>query len=280
MMTDNELNGRVAVVTGGGSGIGRGICQALAVDGAQVIVADIDHGAAQSVAGQLTRNGHRAAAVACDVADRANVEALADRAWETFGHVDMIFNNAGISGNRADCIDIDEHDARTILDVNLIGVWHGCAVFGRRFVGQGTPANIVNTCSEHGLATPVTRAAFYTASKHALLGLSDVLRQELPDHITVSVLFPGVVASKLTGMDGEESPRFGLSAREVGRRTVDAVKAGEFYIVTHPPVAAFVQERTQEILEAFDRQAPRFDGDERLDTRAILTNFTRNHGED
>ena len=275
-MTDNELLGRVAVVTGGGSGIGRGICQALAEDGAQVIVADIDHSAAQSVADQLTSNGHRAAAVACDVSDRASVEALAEGAWETFGRVDMVFNNAGISGNRADCIDIDEHDARAIVDVNLIGVWHGCAIFGRRFVDQGTRANIVNTCSEHGLAAPVTRAAFYTASKHAILGLSDVLRQELPDHITVSVLFPGVVATRMTGMEGEESPRFGLSASEVGRRTVDAAKAGEFYIVTHPPVAAMVQERTREILEAFDRQAPRFDGDERLDTRAILANRTPN----
>ncbi len=269
-----RLDGRGAVVTGGGSGIGRGIARALASEGAAVVVADIDVDGAEAVAAELVDGGTRAVATACDVTDRGSVETLADLAWETCGRVDLVFNNAGIVGELSPCIEIDEAAARAVLDVNLIGVWHGCAVFGRRFVEQGGPANVVNTASENSLAAPVLGRAFYTASKHAVLGLSDVLRQELPDDVVVSVLCPGVVASKMTGMDGEESPPVGLGADEVGRRAVAGAIDGEFYIVTHPPVAAYVEERAEEIAAAFERQAPRFDGDGSLDTRALIAGMT------
>ena len=96
-----------------------------------------------------------------------------------------------------------------VLEVNLIGVWHGCAVFGRRFVDQGTPAHIVNTGSEHSLGVPHLRAGAYTASKHAVLGLSDVLRRELPDHVKVSVLCPGIVPSRLAEAARNRPERFG-----------------------------------------------------------------------
>ena len=268
------LEGRVGVVTGGGSGIGRGIARALAQEGAAVVVADIDLEAAEAVASELVEGRTSAVATQCDVTDRAAVEALADLAWGTYGRVDLVFNNAGIVGEPSPCIEIEEADARTVLDVNLIGVWHGCAVFGQRFLEQSSPAHIVNTASENSLAAPVLGRAFYTASKHAVLGLSDVLRQEVPDHIIVSVLCPGIVASKMTGMDGEENPPVGLGADEVGRRAVAGALAGEFYIVTHPPVAQYVDERATEIAAAFEQQAPRFDGDGQLDTRALLAGMT------
>ena len=270
-----RLDGKTAVVTGGGSGIGRGLARALAAEGAAVVVADIDIEAAEAVAAELVEGGVAAVATRCDVTERAAVEALADLAWDTYGQVDLVFNNAGIIGEPAPCIEIDEAAARAVLDVNLIGVWHGCAVFGKRFVDQGRPAHIVNTASENSLAAPVLGRAFYTASKHAVLGLSDVLRQELPDHIIVSVLCPGIVATKMTGMDGDENPPVGLGADDVGRRAVDGALDGEFYIVTHPPVAQYVEERAAEIATAFERQAPRFDGDGSLDTRALLAGMSQ-----
>lgn len=269
-----DFEGRAAVVTGGGSGIGRGIARALAAEGIAVVVADIDLEAAEAVASELADGGGVAVAAHCDVTDRAAVEALADLAWANFAGVELVFNNAGVVGESSPCLEIDEADARAVLDVNLIGVWHGCAVFGQRFIKQGSPAHIINTASENSLAAPVLGRAFYTASKHAVLGLSDVLRQELPDHIVVSVLCPGIVASKMTGMDGEENPPVGLGADEVGRRAVAAALAGEFYIVTHSPVAQYVEERASEIAAAFERQAPRFDGDGSLDTRALIAGLT------
>ena len=262
--------GKVGVVTGGGSGIGRGIARALAGHGARLVVADIDVAAAETVAAELQAGGTEAIAAPCDVADRSSVEALAELAWEHFGAVDMLFNNAGIIGSRAACVDIEPAMAQSILDVNLLGVWHGCSIFGRRMIERATPAYIVNTASENGLAAPVLGRALYTASKHGVIGLSDVLRQELPDHISVSVLCPGVVASRMTGMDGNDRPPIGLGADDVGSHVLEAMLAGEFYIVTHPPVADYVAERAAEIAGAFARQAPRFDGDELLDTRALI----------
>ena len=91
-----DLRDKVAVVTGGASGIGRGLCRALAAEGAHVVVADVEAEAGEQVAKELAGRGVRSLAVACDVADRAAVEALADRAWREFGHVEVLCNNAGV----------------------------------------------------------------------------------------------------------------------------------------------------------------------------------------
>lgn len=277
---------RVAVVTGGASGIGLGIARALAAEGAHIVVADIEPEPAHEASQALCALGIRSIADVCDVTDRGSVEALADRAWSEFGHVDIVVNNAGVFPPSGPLIETLEQDARWVLDVNLMGVWHGCAVFAPRFIEQGTPAHIVNTGSENSLGLPHTNAGIYTASKHAVLGLSDVLRNELPDFVGVSLLCPGIVASQLGASARNRPERYGgpipstarrttpsgvgLQPDEVGRRVVEGVRKGEFYIVTHPPVREIVEERCREILGAFERQAPRFDGDDVLDTRAVI----------
>jgi NAD(P)-dependent dehydrogenase (short-subunit alcohol dehydrogenase family) len=276
------LKDKVAVVTGAASGIGRGIASALADEGCHVVVADIDGRKAQEVAALLTAGGVESIGVALDVTDRAAVEALADLAWERFGHVDIAVNNAGVFPPIQEALGIDERDARWVLEVNLMGAWYGCSAFGRRFVEQGTEAHILNTGSENSLGMAHTGAAFYTASKHALLGLSDVLRYELPEFIGVSILCPGMVKTNLPssathrqdrfGGPGAEGPSsgLGLEPEDVGRRAVEGIKRGDFYIVTHPPVRQLVEERAAELLAAFDAQAPRYPGDEAIDTRAIM----------
>lgn len=275
MAAMSDLKGRVAVVTGAGSGIGRGIALALVEEGVSVVVSDIDGDAAEAVAAELRALGGSTMAVQCDVTDRARVEALADAAWGEYDHVDIIVNNAGIGAPRKRCIHIEEADARRVMDVNFFGVWYGCAVFGQRFVDQGTPAWILNTASENSLGAPVLGMAIYTASKHAVLGLSDVLRQELPEHIGVSVLCPGMVATGLSAMPREgDSLEFGLEAEPVGRHAVAALKRGAFYIVTHPPVREFFDERVAEVHRAFETQAPRFSGDAYLDTRHAIRTLT------
>ena len=182
-----ELQGKVAVVTGAASGIGRGIAEALVGEGCHVVVADIDEVAARELAEQLTTSEVRVLGRGLDVTDREAVEALADHAWAEFGHVELCVNNAGVFPPMSRVISIDERDARWVLEVNLMGAWFGISAFGRRFVEQGTPAHILNTGSENSLGVAHTGAGFYTASKHALLGLSDVLRYELPDFIGVTI---------------------------------------------------------------------------------------------
>ncbi|SHN40192.1 SDR family NAD(P)-dependent oxidoreductase [Cryptosporangium aurantiacum] len=278
-----QFKDQVVVVTGAAGGIGLGIAKAFADEGATVVVADIKGSAAESAAAQLATPG---LAVTCDVTDRRSVEALADAAWNAYGRVDVVVNNAGIFPPPAAVIDADEANVRWTLEVNVIGVWNGCSVFGKRLVEQGTPAHIVNLGSENSLGVPHTHGGIYTASKHAVLGLSDVLRRELPDHVKVSVLCPGIVPSDLGSAVRHRPDRFGgpvtdgpttgpaadmgIPADEVGRKVVEGVLAGEFYIVTHPPVRELADERHAEISAAFERQAPRFDGDERLDTRKVL----------
>jgi len=277
-----DLLEKVAVVTGAASGIGRGIAAALIEEGCHVVVADIDGEAAQGVAESLATGSTRAIGVGIDVTDRAAVEALADFAWDEFGHVEICVNNAGVFPPISRAILIEESDARWVLEVNLMGAWFGMSAFGRRFVDQGAPAHILNTGSENSLGMAHTGAAFYTASKQALLGLSDVLRWELPEHIGVSILCPGMVKTNLPSSAAHRQQRFGgpgeagpssglgLEPEDVGRQAVAGIKRGDFYIVTHPPVRQLVEERLTEQLAAFEAQAPRYEGDEAIDTRAIM----------
>ena len=261
-----QLEGAVAVVTGGGSGIGRGIALALARAGSDVVVADIDADRANSTATELQALGVHATGVACDVTDRDAVEDLAASAWERFGHVDVIANNAGVFPKFASVLDTDEREARWVLEVNLMGGWHGCVAFGKRFVEQGTPAHILNTGSENSVGIPHTHAGFYTASKHGVLALSDVLRRELPDFVGVSVLCPGMVETRLATAGQHRQERFGgpsednpwlsleggMDPEAVGALAVEGVRRGDFVIMTHASVREIADQRARDVLDAFD----------------------------
>jgi NAD(P)-dependent dehydrogenase (short-subunit alcohol dehydrogenase family) len=280
-----DLRDKVAVVTGGASGIGRGIAMALADQGCHVVVADVEMAPATAVADELQARGVRASARRTDVTSLADVEALAADAWRTFGHVDLVFNNAGV-GATSPLLDADETDMKWLFAVNVFGVWNGCKVFGRRFVEQGTPAHIVNTGSEHSLGVPHLLAGFYTATKHAVLALSDVLRGEVPPHVCVHVFCPGIVQSDFWNAGRNRPAEYGgarqtpgqfkaiqdrgMDPLEIGRRAVEGVRRGDFYVVTHPHARAFADERHREIVEAFEAQAPRGPDDDRWDVNRIV----------
>jgi len=259
---------KIAVVTGGASGIGRGIARALAADGADVVVADIEATRAEAVAEELRNRGVRALGVACDVAQYASVEGLADRAWREFGRVDLLVNNAGV-GVAAPLVETALADAEWIFSVNVFGVLHGCQVFVPRMRKQGGPAHILNTGSEHSLGVPFPGLGIYTASKHAVLALSDVLRHELAaDGIGVSILCPAKVRTEVWNAGRNRPERFGgrretpsefadlladgLDADYVGRLAVEGVKRGDFLVLTHPEVRAIADARAREVSSAFD----------------------------
>ncbi len=282
-----NLNGKSAVVTGGGNGIGRAICLALAGEGVNVAVADIEADAARGVAGEAAELGVQAIGVATDVTDEASVAALADAAWEAFGSVEILVNNAGVAQNSMPLARTSAQDLDWIFAVNVGGAMNGVRVFAPRFLASGGPCRIVNTASEHALGVPHLGGGLYTASKHALLGLSDVLRRELPDPVQVSVLCPGIVESTLWRASerrqdsfGGASPapetagafmsQVGMPAEEVAAAAVEGIRQGRFFIVTHPHAVKFAESRWEEIGRAFAEQAPRREGDERYDLEPIM----------
>ena len=262
-----DLRGKVAVVTGAAGGIGRGISRALADEGCHVVVADIQEGPARTVAGELRRRGVESMAVHCDVADRSSVEALAESAWERFGHVELLCNNAGVL-HVGEAIDATDRDLHWVFGVNVFGVWHGCSVFAPRFAAQEGWSHILNTGSEHSISFPFPGLGIYTASKHAVLALSEVLRSELDERgIGITILCPAAVATALAEAGKHRHDRFGgpfrltgnlgellsagLDPDHVGRLAVDAVRRGDFYALSHAEVKKQVDSRYEELLAAF-----------------------------
>jgi len=190
---DQFCAGKVAVVTGAGSGIGRAIAQALALNGARVHCADINGEAAAAVAAGLPDAQEHT----LDVSDAAAVGALADAVYERDRRVDLLFNNAGI-GHAALMAETELADWRRLIDINLMGVVHGVHAFLPRMLKQSTPSRIVNTASGAGLF-PHPRMATYTAVKHAVVGLSTSLAAELEDSkVGVTILCPGIINTAIT----------------------------------------------------------------------------------
>jgi NAD(P)-dependent dehydrogenase (short-subunit alcohol dehydrogenase family) len=279
-----DLTDKRAVVTGGGSGIGRALCVALADAGMDVVAADLDLTGAEETATLVAERGRRGVALECDVTDEASVAALADASWEALGGVDLIWNNAGVVTTRP-FLETTLDDLRWVLDVNTVGVFLGMREFGRRFLEQATPCRVVVTGSEHSLGVANLLSAPYTASKHAVLALADVLRRETPDFLGVSVLCPGLVTTRLWDaernrpdghagegmMDSDLGSRLfaeGMPAEELAARAVVGIQRGDFVIVTHAHSRRFAAERCDEVLGAFD--AEELPGaDDRWDINAI-----------
>ena len=184
-----DLTGKIAVVTGAGSGIGRATAQLLARHGAQVHVADLNAEAAADVARQI---GSRAVHHSVDVTDPDALEALAEAVYGADGRVDILHNNAGV-GHGGDIEATTIEDWQRIIGVNLLGVAYGVQAFVPRMLHQGVGAKIVNTASVAGLV-PTAKMVPYCTSKFGVVGMSESLDAELkPRGIRVMALCPGVI---------------------------------------------------------------------------------------
>lgn len=275
-----DFNGKRAVVTGAASGIGRAIAQELAARGARVLLADVDAAKLEAAAASI---GAAAVFRVCDISDHAQVEGLAKAAKDLLGGCDLVFANAGVI-TQGRLVRTSLTAADWILGVNIRGAWSTAAVFTALMTEQGTPANVVFTGSEHSLGFQHAGAALYTASKHAVLGLAEVLRAEAPDNVTVSILCPGLVATDLgSGPRPDGLPPLGprteaslmvqargMDAGKVARHTLDRVAAGDFYIVTHAHAVRAAERRFHEIEAAFAAQAPWYEGAEKLDVNVVI----------
>jgi NAD(P)-dependent dehydrogenase (short-subunit alcohol dehydrogenase family) len=264
-----ELNDRVAVITGAASGFGRELAKACAANGMRLVLADIKEAGLLETAALLPPNVDCMTSV-CDVSDAAAVGRLADEAYERFGNVDVLFNNAGIF-TAGSIWESTPAEWQRVMSINVVGVANGIINFVPRMLESGRAAHVVNTASLAGL---VSTPAFsvYTASKHAVVALTECLYHELAGAkslIGVSLLCPAWVSTGLA--DPEALSSIGapanddhsneavelaraamgasrVTAADVAAMALAAVKENRFYVVTHKKSLTSVQLRMEDIL--------------------------------
>ena len=267
-----ELQDRVAVVTGAASGIGRALAAACAGEGMRVVLADVEGLALDAAAHAIARTGARTIAVRTDVSKGEEVEALAVAAERAFGAVHLVCNNAGVSVSGLSWTHTAA-DWEWVLGVNLWGVIHGVRVFTPRLLALGAPAHLVNTASIAGLVSGPGMAV-YNVTKHGVVTLSESLYHELRllgAAVGVSVLCPAWVNTRiidsarnrpaglaetapvLPGRDAMQQVARsllagGLPPERVAALVVDAVRTNRFWVLPHPEWKAFVRTRMEDVL--------------------------------
>ena len=269
MLNFDKFSGKVAVVTGGASGIGLGLAQRFAAEGMQVVIADLDGARAAAMAEPLGGIGR-----AVDVSKAGDLAALAEEVMARYGRIDLLCNNAGI-GPAAAIRDLTEADWRWMLDVNLWGVIHGISAFLPLLRANPEGGWIVNTSSMAGLR-PVEGLGAYVAAKYAVTGLSETLAAELATEgakVGVTLLCPGPVRSNIGQSlryrpKGEEAKmalrdvdisKMGhhaagvhwRSPEETAEIVVQALRQGALYAITHPEQRDRIEARFAQLLAAF-----------------------------
>jgi len=264
---------RVAVVTGGASGLGRAMALRFAREGMKIVLADIEASALQATLSEFHDLGHDAIAVQCDVSKAEDVEALADKTLDKFAAVHIVCNNAGVAAGGL----LWEHtvqDWEWSMGVNVWGVIHGVRVFTPIMLRQDSEAHIVNTASVAGLLT-LPAMGVYCVTKHAVVSLSECLHHDLAaqsDKVRCSVLCPAYVPTGIADsernrpehlrsdrpkseqdMRREENLRHAvesgrISADDVAETVLDAVRNQRFYILTHQRIKPAIETRMQDIL--------------------------------
>ena len=275
------LKGRVAVVTGGGSGLGRAMALHFAREGMHVAIADIEQASLDPVVAELRALGVKAIGVRTDVSKGEEVDALANRVVADLGGVHVVCNNAGVSPMGL-AWENSLADWQWMLGVNLWGVIHGVRAFTPLLLAQDE-GHIVNTASVAGLINP-PNSAMYNVTKHAVVALTETLFHDLGERgskVGCSVLCPAYVPTGIADSERNRPPglanpaapktpeqlareemlrkavRSGrLTADDIGAAVLAAVKEDRFYILTHPRIKGAIQARMEDILEGRQPRNP------------------------
>ncbi|TMF52678.1 MAG: SDR family NAD(P)-dependent oxidoreductase [Chloroflexi bacterium] len=271
-----EFQGKVAVVTGAASGIGRALAERCAQEGMRVVLAGINEQTLMQASQELRDEGASVLAVQTDVSKAGDVEALAQKAFDTYGAVHLLFNNAGVGAGTI-IWESTLADWEWTMDVNLWGVIHGIRAFVPRMLAQDTEGHIVNTASIAGL-TSGPGLGIYKVTKYGVVTLSETLYHELAlrgAKIKTSVLCPGFVNTRI--MDaarnrparlqndpaevkmGPESVALiqfmlqaveaGMSPEQVADIAFQAIRDETFYILTHPETKEAIRVRMEDMLQ-------------------------------
>jgi NAD(P)-dependent dehydrogenase (short-subunit alcohol dehydrogenase family) len=268
-----DLKGKIASVTGAGSGLGRAMALAFAEEGMHVALADVNEASLSQTRTEVASRGVKALAMRVDVSKAQEVEDFAAATVRELGGVHVVCNNAGVALAGA-AWENTQAEWEWILGVNLWGVINGVRAFAPRLIAQNH-GHIVNTASVAGLISAPGMGA-YCVSKHAVVTLSESLFHDLRERrldVGVSVLCPAYVKTGIAesvdtlGVNGKSPERLAkeamlrkavaagkLSADDVARAVVAAVKENRFYILTHPAIKGAIRARIEDVL---DERAPR-----------------------
>lgn len=270
-----EFEGKVAVITGAASGIGRGIAERCAREGMKIVLADIEEQALLKTETGMKAAGATVLAVQTDVSKEQDIDALAKKAVDSYGAVHLLFNNAGVGGTDTLICDTSTADWQWIIGVNLMSVVYGIKRFVPLMREQNTACHIVNTASLAGLLS-YPGLGSYNVTKHGVVSLSETLHHELTQqgaNIRVSVLCPGSVNTRimdssrnrpadLPDVELRKSPEdlaleeewrksiaAGVSPKQVADLVFEAIQDQQFYIMTHPEEKVQIQHRLEDILQ-------------------------------
>ncbi len=269
-----DLKGKVAVVTGGASGIGRALAERFAREGMKIVVADVEEGPLGELRESLAKSGTEVLAVRTDVSRSAEVQELARRTFEKFGTAHVVCNNAGV-GSGGLMWQVSEPEWSWVLGVNLMGVVHGIRAFVPRMIEQGE-GHVVNTASIAGMLTGPGMGP-YCATKHAVVAMSECLHHDLSlttgGKVKVSVLCPAWVKTRIadSGRNRPKDARAGEAPRSeqekmmegmirsavengippevVAEKVLKAIVEEKFYILTHGKTKKNVETRMRGILD-------------------------------
>ena len=275
-----QLHGKVAVVTGGASGIGLAMAQRFAREGMKLALADIETGALEQAAADFEADGVEVFPHVVDVSNADQMDGLAQAVLDRFGAVHVVCNNAGVATG-GPMWELSTADWEFALRPNLWGVIHGVRVFTKHLIAQDE-GHIVNTASLAGLVS-VPGVGPYNVTKHGVVTLSETLHGELAalgSNVGVSVLCPGFVNTRLWDSErnrpeelksAETTPNAeqeqaaqvlkalivgGTPVDPIAERVLDAVRNQRFYILTHEGSEAFVEQRMQRIVKGEDPAPP------------------------
>ena len=269
-----DLAGKVAVITGAGSGFGREFARIGARERMKLALADVQQGPLDDAVAEARATGAEAIGVRADVANPDDVQQLASRSLEKFGAVHLLFNNAGVAGGGGYVWETSLKDWQWILGVNLMGVVNGIRSFVPQMLKQDCECHVVNTASAAGLVSAPLMSV-YNVSKHAVVTLSETLFHDLrvaSAKLGVSVLCPAFVPTNIRSSERNRPPALTddaaptpsqiaareraekavasgrLSAAEVAGMTFEAVRENRFYVITHRKMLGSVEVRMQDIV--------------------------------
>jgi len=267
-----DFSGKTAFVTGAANGIGLGICRALARNGVNIVLADIEKAQLEIARRELAALNVRTRAMEVDVSDAAAFVRAADDAEAEFGNIHLLFNNAGVSLGAMPLWEVTPAQWEWIFGVNVQGVINGIRTLVPRMRKHGETGHVINTASIGGLqVNPKLRNGSYAMTKYAIVALSEALALDLEGSaIGASVLCPALVATTLHASSRRRPARLGgpyerqgadaaqawqsagMSPDDVGMRVLDAVARSEFFIFTHEEPRTWIEQRHARILAGFD----------------------------